>query len=155
MLTELESSHERDRELILNIQRLIIFGKKKLPNGELINHACIALSLASGFEPLDKFIVNLSLKIRYHLMDLYTWNHFDDFEKARITFKEFEEEYKNPEFSCLVTLSTKEELEKMKNLVEQRYLKYKKENLFFSESWISKATDLKISHCRNHKIIII
>ena len=76
-------------------------------------------------------------------MDLYTWNHFDDFEKARITFKEFEEESKNPEFSCLVTLSTKQELEKMKNLVEQRYLKYKKENLFFSESWIWKATDLK------------
>ena len=134
MLTEQESSAERDRELILNIQRLIIFGKKKLPNGELINHACIALSLASGFKPLDKLIVNLSLKIRYHLMDLYTWNHFDDFEKARITFKEFEEEYKNPEFSCLVTLSSKEELEKMKKLVEQRYLKYKKENLFFSES---------------------
>ena len=133
MLTELESSPERDRELVVNIQRLIIFGKKKLPNEELVNHACIALSLASAL-PLDKFIVNLSLKIRYHLMNLYTWSYFDDFEKARTTFKEFEEEYKNPEFSCLVTLSTKEELEKMKNLVEQRFLKYKKENLFFSES---------------------
>jgi len=67
-------------------------------------------------------------------MNLYTWNHFDDFEKARLTFEEFEEEYKNPEFSCLVTLITKEELEKMKILVEQRYLKYKKDNLFASEN---------------------
>jgi len=137
VLTELKSTPERDHELIVNIQRLIIFGKKKLPNQELINHACIALSLASEL-PLDKFIINLSLKIRYHLMNLYTWNYFDDFEKARITFQEFEEEYKNPEFSSLVTLSTKEELEKMKNLVEQRYAKYKKDNPFFSEKLESK-----------------
>ncbi|CAG5109555.1 Oidioi.mRNA.OKI2018_I69.chr2.g4075.t1.cds [Oikopleura dioica] len=121
VLSELESSPDRDRQLLINIQRVIIFGKKKLPNQQLIKHAKNALALDLPLD--DHFLVNISLKIRYHLMDLYTWKHFDDFKKAREVYKEFEQRCEDQDFNCLVKLTAKEDLEKMKGLVEKRYKK--------------------------------
>ena len=132
VLSELESSPDRDRQLLINIQRVIIFGKKKLPNQQLIKHAKNALALDLPLD--DYFLVNISLKIRYHLMDLYTWKHFDDFKKAREVYQEFEQRCEDQDFNCLVKLTAKEDLEKMKGLVEKRYKKYKSDNYLFAEN---------------------
>ena len=128
VLSELETSPNRDRQLLINIQRVIILGKKKLPNQQLIKHAKNALAL--DFPMDNHLLVNISLKIRYHLMDLYTWKHFDDFKKARDVYKEFERKCEDQDFNCMVKLSTKEDLEKMKGLVEKRYKKYKSDNFY-------------------------